>query len=139
MEKASNVNFLWFGAQPALSVYSSRLGVIGGGSFCYNSVLFVLLERGWIMGLMSLLLQMLPFSIISGFLLYNKWLIFKQCLLLGYISRVSMIKFDTCINICNIHLTFIDTILGTGDSMNKIDKVPSHGAYIFKCVLVVRS
>lgn len=102
MEKASNVNFLWFGAQPALSVYSSRLGVIGGGSFCYNSVLFVLLEMGWRMGLMPLLLHMLPFSIISGFLLYNKWLIFKQCLLLGYTSRVSMIKLDTCINIWNI-------------------------------------
>lgn len=79
------------------------------------------------MELILLLLQVLLFSVTSGFLLYNKWLIFKQCLLLGYISVVSKIKLDTYKNISNIYAfnKYLLT-LGTEDStMNKIDKVPS--------------
>lgn len=79
------------------------------------------------MGLILLLLQVLLFSVTSGFLLYNKWLIFKQCLLLGYISVVSKIKLDTYKNISNIY-SFNKYLLRlrTEDSaMNKVDKVLS--------------
>lgn len=75
------------------------------------------------MGLILLLLQVLLFSVTSGFLLYNKWLIFKQCLLLGYISVVSKIKLDIS-NIYSFNRYLLT--LGTEDSaMNKVDKVPS--------------
>lgn len=65
LEKASNVNFLWFGTQPALST-AAGLQVLVVEGFDRKSGFFlggVLLERGWSMGLMPLLLQALLFSI----------------------------------------------------------------------------
>lgn len=54
MEKASSVNFLWFGAQPALFT-AAGLGLLVVEVSDSNQLYLWCWSRGWSMGLMPLL------------------------------------------------------------------------------------
>lgn len=81
LEKASNVNFLWLGTKPALCT-AGGLDLVVVEDFDRNQVVVVVFGaagKGVEHGVDD------AFVTPSIAILYNKWLIFKQFLLFGYV------------------------------------------------------